>query len=436
MEILNDTPYAVQPIFYQVEPNEPVMTIVTKGLFALQKDDPCWPAPAPFQLPLSNTIYHQDSVGNSLRVDAETAPYKPRADCLLLGNGYAPQGHPVEALAVTFSVGTMSKTLWLYGDRTWVTKANGTGQLVGPEPFTSMPIRNELACGGLASVYNKHGIGLYDETRPENQGAPIRLANVLDMNHTHVDPNHDCEPAGFGPLDPDFRPRVDHKGTYDEAWLYRRKPLPPADFSSKFYNAARPDQQIEGYLRGDEPLYFENLHREHPVFQSRLPGIRLRYFLIRLDAAGKPSLLEATNNLDTCMVDMEDESVTLIWRGRVPIDPSGRETYTHAYVGQEPLAEPRKTAYYSEQIRALVLGPAAVPPAPGPTPEEAAAELQKKKAEEDRKTLAEALEMMKDAKAPPEMLEILKKQSDPLKAVEALIKHAESLASKLPKPPG
>lgn len=438
MEILNDTPFPVQPIYFKVQPRQPTMTLLTKGLFVLQKDGPCWAAPAPLQIPPVGAVYHEDDCGNSLRIDAELAPHKPRADCLLLGTGYTPDGRPAEALAVVFSVGKMSKTLWIYGDRYWVPKADGTVRVEGPEPFTHMPLRNEFACGGLDSAYNKHGVGLRVGERPDELGKPLRLANIQDINVTHVDPKHDCQPAGFGPLDPDFRPRLDYKGTYDEAWLYRRKPLPPLDFNFAFYNAARPDQQIDGYLRGDEPLYFENLHRQHRAFHSQLPGIRLRYFLIKLDAEGKASLLEATNNLDTCMVDMEEESVTLMWRGRVPIDPTGREQYTHAYVGQENIGEPRDTAYYKQRIKALLAAQSAAvlpPPPPEPSADDAAA-LEKELAEADRKMLDEAVAMMEEANAPPEMLDLVKSQSDPVKALDALMKYAEGLVKNLPKPPG
>lgn len=439
MEILNDTPFPVQPIYFKVQPRQPTVTLLTKGLFVLQKDAPCWAAPAPLQLPPVDAVYHEDDIGNSLRVATELAPYKPRADCLLLGTAYTPNGSPAEALAVVFSVGEMSKTLWIYGDRYWVPKADGTVRVEGPEPFTSMPLRNEFACGGLNSAYNKHGVGLRDATRPAEAGKPLRLANIQELNVTHVDPNHDCQPAGFGPLDPDLRPRADHKGTYDEAWLYRRKPLPPLDFNFAFYNAARSDQQIAGYLRGDEPLYFENLHREHRAFRSQLPGIRLRYFLIKVDAEGKASLLEATNNLDTCMVDMEEESVTLLWRGRVPIDPTGREQYTHAYIGQETLGEPRDTAYYKQRIKALLFdNPAAPPPAESPAEPSAddIAAREAQRAEQDRKMLDEAVAMMEQAKAPPEMVDLVKTQSDPVKALDSLMKYAEGLIKNLPKPPG
>lgn len=436
MEILNDTPYAIQPIVFKVQPRQPVMAILAKGLFVLQKDGPCWAAPKDFQQPPLGSVNHEDDFGNSLRIDAETAPHKVRADCLFLGSGHAPHGRPVEALAVKFAVGEMSKTLWLYGDRYWVPQPDGSVHVEGPEPFVKMPIRNEFACGGLRSAYNKHGTGLFDPERPEELKSPVRLANVQDADTTHVDPRHDCTPAGFGPLDPDFLPRAALKGTYDEAWLYRRKPLPPVDFSFDFYNSARRDQQVEGYLRGDEPLYFENLHPEHRIFESRLPGIRLRYFLIKVGADGKPSLLEARNNLDTCMVDMEEESVTLIWRGRVAVDPSGREQYTHLYVGQEELDAPRDTAHYKARIRALLAGTLGAPPPEPAMPEDRTEEIEKAQAEDNENILKDVAEMLEKAKAPPEMLEIAKQQTDPIKAAEALVKHALEMVDKLPKPPG
>jgi len=41
-------------------------------------------------------------------------------------------------------------------------------------------------------------------------------------------------------------------GTYDEKWQKQRCPLPPADFNRAFFNVAPPDQQLDGYLPGEE----------------------------------------------------------------------------------------------------------------------------------------------------------------------------------------
>lgn len=436
MEILNDTPYAVHPVFFKVNPGETVLTFVVKGLFVLEKDGVCWPAPAELQEPVQGATNHEDDVGNSLRVDDETAPFKPRADCLLLGTAYAPDGQPAKAITVTFAVGKMVKVLWVFGDRYWVPQAIGKAQIEGPEPFLSMPIRNELAFGGFTSNCNPHGTGLIDVTDPEPLVAPLRLPNIQNVNDTEIDPNQDAIPAGLGPLDPDFEPRNRLKGTYDARWEYRRKPLPPLDFDFAYYNAAREDQQVQGYLRGDEPLLFENLHREHKHFHSRLPGLKLRFFLIKKTAMGKAALVEAAGNLDTCMVDMEREAVTLHWRCRVPLDPTGEEEYTYVYVGQEELANPRDTSYYRDRIRTLLFGPGGPVPAPPVeevTPDPAAAVDEEE--DEDAKRLGEAIEMMEKADAPPELIDIVKSQSDPMKAMEEMIKYAEGLVKNLPKPP-
>ncbi len=47
-------------------------------------------------------------------------------------------------------------------------------------------------------------------------------------------------PAGFGPVPPWWRPRQQHAGTYDEAWLAERHPLLPRDFDERFWHCARP----------------------------------------------------------------------------------------------------------------------------------------------------------------------------------------------------
>lgn len=442
MEILNDTPYAVQPVQFKLNPGETVLTFVVKGLFVLEKDGVCWAAPEEHQVPVEGAAYHEDDIGNSIRVDDESAPHKPRADCLLLANAYAPDNRPIEAINVTFAVGEMVKRLWVFGDRYWVPQADGKARVEGPEPFLSMPLRNEFAFGGLTSRHNPHGTGLFDPTGEEPLGTPLRLPNIQNAYDTEIDPNVDAAPAGFGPLDPDFEPRAKLKGTYDARWQYKRKPLPPVDFDFAYYNAARPDQQVDGYLRGDEPLLFENLHREHKHFHSRLPGLKLRFFLIKKAADGKPAMVEASGHLDTCMVDMEREAVTLIWRSHVHVDPTGMEDYVYAYIGQEELGKPREIADYRNRMRTLLFGPEGVaadmapPPPPEPEAPDPAAALEEELAEDDRKMMADAIEMLEKGKAPQELVDIVKGQSDPMKAMEELMKYAEHLTKNLPKPPG
>ena len=104
----------------------------------------------------------------------------------------------------------------------------------------------------------------------------------------------DGEPAGFGPLNKMGPQRSSKLGTYEDNWLKERWPWFPLDFSWEYYNAAPKNMQVSGYLRGDEPIICTNLHPEIPVYQTQLPGLRVRCFYGGLlqQTKMKPSLLK------------------------------------------------------------------------------------------------------------------------------------------------
>jgi hypothetical protein len=136
------------------------------------------------------------------------------------------------------------------------------------------------------------------------------------------------EPRAFGPIGRTWQPRLARAGTYDNDWLCERAPLPPADFSDRYYNAAPDDQQVEGYLRGDEEVRLTNLHPTHSYLTFFLPGLRLRAIVASAgsedgDLSGM-SLREVNVNLDTLWVDADALQLALVWRAR--IDPRPGDT--------------------------------------------------------------------------------------------------------------
>ena len=60
---------------------------------------------------------------------------------------------------------------------------------------------------------------------------------------------------------------------YGARWRKERSPYYAEDFDWTYFNAAPADQRLPGYLRGDEPLVFQNLHPTAQVFEARAcPG--------------------------------------------------------------------------------------------------------------------------------------------------------------------
>src|SRR5262249_4124038 len=150
-------------------------------------------------------------------------------------------------------------------------------------------------------------------------------------------PTDSPDPVGFGPIAAGWLPRARLLGTYDQKWRKERWPWFPDDFDWGHFNAAPRDQQVEGYLRGDEELEFENLHSEQPMYRSRLPGRRARWFLEERTKGGPMQWKEVPLNLDTVWIDMEALQLVLVWRGLVEVQSVRLNEIEGMFVVTEPL---------------------------------------------------------------------------------------------------
>jgi uncharacterized protein YjbI with pentapeptide repeats len=130
-----------------------------------------------------------------------------------------------------------------------------------------------------------------------------------------------------------------------------------------------------GYLRGDEELEFRNLHPTHPLYRSRLPGLRARAF-VRIEVpTNEPEFREVTLNLDTLWIDIEAEKLALVWRGLTPVHSLKLKEITHLAALTEPLDSPLQSKdemgeWMLQRVREEREGG---PPTPEEVAEEAAA---------------------------------------------------------------
>jgi hypothetical protein len=151
------------------------------------------------------------------------------------------------------------------------------------------------------------------------------LPNLEDPARLLLNWSERVKPRAFGPVGRTWQPRLGRAGTFDDHWQRARAPLPPADFSDRYYNAAPDDQQLEHYLRGDEEVRLTNLHPIHSTLKFRLPGWRLRAIVAGAGshdwgAPGMP-LREVKVNLDTLWVDADALQLVLVWRARIDPQP-------------------------------------------------------------------------------------------------------------------
>ena len=126
-------------------------------------------------------------------------------------------------------------------------------------------------------------------------------------------------PAGFGPIGRPWTPRIQHAGTYDQAWLQSRWPGLPQDFDMAYWNCAPADQQIP-HPRAD--LLVELIHLVNPALAPTghavfdLPGHRAG-LLLQLKGG---LLMQAQSVIDTIHVDTDNMTVALVWRAAVAHD--------------------------------------------------------------------------------------------------------------------
>lgn len=259
--------------------------------------------------------YHDPEKGGSTRFEADLAPFKPRADVVLVGQAHAPLGRPVQRLEATLRIATLQRSIALFGDRYWRTDGS-VPTLSSPQPFTVMPIVYERAFGGIdtaaggVSAANPVGRGFL--LKPPGPGRQTALPNIEHPDQLIQWWQDQPQPAGFGFYSKSWQPRVGLLGTYDERWREQRAPGPPADFRSGFFNGAHPSLQLDGYLRGDETIELINLSSEGRQ-RWQLPGLQVGARIQYRDAAtaGDPLALR----LDTLCLLPEQRRFYLVWRG-------------------------------------------------------------------------------------------------------------------------
>ena len=120
--------------------------VVVKGTFIIGSDGKATAAVEQEPLVYADTHYG-DPGSTCIKYECEFAPFKPRADVLVNGHAYAPQGKPVKEMSVSLEIGRTKKEVRVVGDRRW------EGGLLGlkpssPTPFVKMPLVYDRAFGG------------------------------------------------------------------------------------------------------------------------------------------------------------------------------------------------------------------------------------------------------------------------------------------------
>jgi hypothetical protein len=316
----NRTPFCAQQFLLADENGATVLTLVAKATYDLQRGGGLALAAEQAGLHLAPE-HHGEPGKSSLRYESEVAFAKPVVDVVLLGHARPDRGRKAE-VDVSLRVGPVKKQVRVFGDRFWRRKLGGRPAMSEPASFEAMPLVYERAFGGndrwsgaqnaeACDLRNPVGVGFVakppdpsvafadDDIKLPNLEYPAQLVRELGDRP---------QPAGFGFLAPDWTPRRQLAGTYDEAWKANRFPRLPTDFSRRHFNAAPADQQLRA-LRGGEPVEVTNVSVRGPL-AFELPRVAISA-TVKLRGAG---LVTEPMKLDTLVIDADAHRVHVVLR--------------------------------------------------------------------------------------------------------------------------
>ena len=353
MLVCNDTPFFHGTKLTSRRPGQLELMLVVRGSFRLVPGGVVEAIEGIDQGFLTGETFADDDAeraGQALTAD-DFADFKLTGEVMLLGSCHPPK-KPATQCPVRLGLGAWHKDLVVHGDRTW--KRGIAGDKPGePAPFERMPIDFEHAFGG-PDLPNPVGRGLGD--RVPNVEVPAAQLAGRDQRPP---------PGCFGPVNANWAPRNALRGTnYGRDYLKNRAPFFADDFDWTHFNAALPDQRLaEGYFRGDEPLTLVNLHPEHAKLQTELPSLRIRAFA-RDDRGDFRAIVM---QLDTVVVEPDEDRVLLTWRGHTPVREDDFEDVAYLLVASEPLESALvDEAHYRDRLDAFIADPtgvlAAIPP--------------------------------------------------------------------------
>lgn len=317
LQLKNETPFGAELMLLADKQGVDTLFTVVKATFTIGESL----SVAEKQVPvtLADEHYGEPEV-SSIRTPSDVALHKPGTDVLIIGSACAPDERPVWHMDVSASVGSVSKTVRVFGDRVW----NQNGPAATMEwvaPFVRMPLVWERAFGGsditdagpAAEPRNPVGTGFRASGgRKAMAGAPV--PNVEDPWALITGPGDAPAPAGMAAIAPAWLPRRAFAGTYDDQWQQSRAPYLPEDFDLRFFQVAAPGMVSSRPLVGGEPVRLRGF----------TPGGSLDFYLPVLTVRATYHVDRATEQrpavLDTVVVAPDEHRLVMLWRASLPCD--------------------------------------------------------------------------------------------------------------------
>lgn len=318
LQVANHTPFSAALSVFPDPAGVESAYAVVKATFRF---GPQGPEVAEQQAPLLATdVFWGDPMQTSLRAVGEFALLKPATDVLLIGRAIAPVAN-TRVADVSLRVGPVARTVRVFGDRHWE-KSGGKWRPSEPQPWERMPLRWELAWGGIApqkgddvpehEPRNPVGLGIVGRDGVPTDAQP--LPNLEDPKALLSSPTDRPTPACFAPIAPTWLPRRNFAGTYDDAWISGRAPYLPLDFDARFFHVAPPELIAPGFLQGGEPVELVGFTAGAPI-RFTLPecGLALEF---DFDGATVPK----PPQLEMVLFEPDAGRFQMLWRAVLAVD--------------------------------------------------------------------------------------------------------------------
>ncbi|WP_427184024.1 DUF2169 domain-containing protein [Bordetella bronchialis] len=269
---------------------------------------------------------------------------KSRGGYGVAGDACAPAGSSVTGLTVRAGVGELSKSVLVQGDRYW-TRGIAGWQASAPQPFERMPLGLERAYGGKGWAANPHGRG---HCADADQADGVALPNIDRPEAPVLRPADTPAPAVLGVLPQGSPALARWLGSFDARWQRERLPWLPDDTDPRWFDRFEQDQCRQGYWRGDEPWFAQNMHPHRAEVRGALPGLRPR-LLMRTDAA-PDQRAELHLDLDTVWLFPNDERVLVLYRAETAVRREDAEDVLGVAVFTEKMADaPQPLEYWARR---------------------------------------------------------------------------------------
>ena len=300
--------------------------------------------PDPQQGSLQTTdIYYNDDLKDAVRSESDFVPFKANTDVIFNGNSYAPNQKPEKCWQCGIKIDRegktlLSKQLQVTGKRDWQRQTGLGWKITSPELAIKVTLRASNAFGGtyqedapekaaderweISYPLNPAGSG-YFHKKDKSKQHPAPQLEYSDNPITST--RGDYQLASFGCLQRQASPRKEKAGTCDQDWEDNDCPFYPKDFDEGHFQCAPEDQQIEGYLQGNEMVTLAFLLPGKEVQSFIIPDFKALVLYKREGKGGQQEQppLSGTMNLDTLLIDSDSENpddwrVNMTWRSRVP----------------------------------------------------------------------------------------------------------------------